>query len=252
MSEPQQQVKTPFLAQQKGESTDKFHATLFGLYIRDIVYGANDGIVTTFAVVAGVAGANLSPKVVLILGFANLLADGLSMGLGNYLGTKSQQEYAKKRRQNEEWEVKHLPELETQEIKAIFQKKGYRGKDLTNLTRLITHNKKAWIDTMMIDELGIFPEKLPHPFKNGLATFIAFAIAGLFPLLPYIFSRHLPLSSFDTSIVTTVVALFSVGALRTFITKKPWLTAGLEMLFVGAIAAIAAYLAGHLIDQSIL
>lgn len=246
----EQKIKEVRAAHQKGHATEKYHATFGGTYIRDVVYGANDGIITTFAVVAGVAGANLSSNIVLILGFSNLLADGLAMAIGNYLGTKSEQEYIAKERKMEEWEIKHVPNCEIKEIRDIYKKKGFKGKSLTQMVDLVTSNKKLWVDTMMIDELGILPNDDQSPIKNGLATFLSFGIAGLFPLLPYLF--QVPYLEFNLSIVLTGLSLFAVGALRTLITKKHWLIAGLEMLFVGAIAAVVAYTTGHFIDQKLM
>ena len=245
----EQKIKEVRKAHEAGHATEKYHATFGGAYIRDVVYGANDGIITTFAVVAGVAGASLSSNIVLILGFANLLADGLAMAIGNYLGTKSEQEYVEKARAMEEWEIKHVPDCERKEIRDIYQKKGFKGKSLTKMVDLITSNKKLWVDTMMIDELGILPDDNTSPFKNGIATFLSFSIAGLFPLLPYVI---LPNQSFNFSIIFTGLSLFTVGALRTFITKKNPFIAGLEMLFVGAIAAIVAYTTGHFIETRLM
>ena len=106
-------------------NTESFHRTGVGGYLRDFVYGANDGIITTFAVVAGVAGANLSASVVLILGFANLLADGFSMAMSNYLGEKSNRDFVATERGREEWEVERLPEEEREEIRKIYRAKGF-------------------------------------------------------------------------------------------------------------------------------
>lgn len=239
------QVKEARLEHLRGRAYEKYHARFGGTYIRDAVFGANDGIVTTFAVVAGVAGANLSIKTVLILGFANLLADGLAMGLGNYLGTKSEGEYVNRERRMENWEVSHLPDLERKEIEEVYQRKGFKGKDLERVVDVITSNKKVWVETMMTEELGLPAGRRASPVKNGLATLAAFASAGLFPLLPYLFGFP---HAFNYSIVITGLALFCVGSLRSIITKKPWLVAGLEMLLIGAAAAAAAYLAGYLIN----
>lgn len=224
------------------------HVTFGGTYIRDAVFGANDGIVTTFAVVAGVAGSNLPLNTVLILGFANLLADGLAMGLGNYLGIKSEVDYIRRERKMENWETKHSPGSERKEIEAIYQRKGFKGKELQRVVDVITGNKKVWVETMMREELGLPTEQSEHPVKNGVATFIAFAVAGLCPLLPYIFG--IP-KAFNVSIIVTGITLFAVGSLRTLITKKPWLVAGLEMLLVGAVAAGAAFVTGRAIDKVI-
>lgn len=245
----EQKIKEVRKAHEAGHATEKYHATFGGSYIRDVVYGANDGIITTFAVVAGVAGASLSSNIVLILGFANLLADGLAMAIGNYLGTKSEQEYMKKEREMEEWEIKHVPDCEIKEIRDIYKAKGFKGKSLTKMVDLVTSNKELWVDTMMIDELGILPNDDTSAFKNGLATFVSFAIAGVFPLLPYVL---FPSNSFNTSIIFTALSLFTVGALRTFITKKNWIIAGFEMLFVGAIAAVVAYTTGYFIETRLM
>ena len=245
-SNPADQVIAARRAHWRDETMSKLHASAAGNYLRDMVYGANDGIVTTFAVVAGVAGAELGLNVVLILGFANLLADGLAMAIGNYLGTKSELEYITKERAMETWEVEHLPDLEKKEVEDIYRKKGFQGKDLARAVEIITANKKIWVDTMMAEELKLLPESNASPVNNGIATFIAFTIAGLMPLLPYVFK--LPMT-FNTSIVFTGLALFIVGSLRTLITKKHWLISGLEVLLIGAIAAIAAYFTGDLIKN---
>lgn len=235
-------------AHHAGRSYEKYHKIGSGSYLRNMVYGANDGIVTTFAVVAGVAGAALEMKVVLILGFANLVADGIAMALGNYLGTKSENDFKKKERRLEEWEVEHIPEEERLEIEGIYKKKGFKGDDLKKIVNVITAYKKLWVDEMMVNELGIIPGEEESPWKNGLATFIAFAFAGLLPLLPFVFGFHLG-SKFQAAIIMTGVALFAVGSLRSIFTKKNWLIAGIEMLFVGALAAVSAYGIGYLIDR---
>jgi vacuolar iron transporter family protein len=157
-------------------------------YIRDLVYGANDGIITTFAVVAGVAGGALSARAVLIVGTANLFADGLSMGVGNYLGIRAEE--------------------------------GSRASQ------------------------GL-PEAEASPVKHGIATFLAFAIAGVLPLIPYLV--QLPSNwTFPLSTVFTMSALFAVGAARSVFSEEAWWQTGLEMLGLGAIVAIVAYAAGAL------
>ena len=127
--------------------------------IEEFVYGATDGAVTTFAVVAGVVGAGLSPSIILILGFANLFADGFSMAIGNYLGSKSQKEYIEKERRREEWEIDNLVEQEKQEIKDIYIEKGFKAELLDEIVSVITSRRKVWIDTMMKEELGLIEDK---------------------------------------------------------------------------------------------
>lgn len=157
-------------------------------YLRDLVYGANDGIITSFAVVAGVAGAALSTRTVLILGMANLLADGFSMGASNFLSIRSEE--------------------------AVRHSRGD-------------------------------PVEEPFPLRHGLATLLAFVVAGAVPLLPYVLV--VPEDRFPVAIAATLVTLFVVGALRSAVTLLRWWTAGLEMLAVGATAAAVAYGVGYLL-----
>ena len=243
-------------ASRKAHSPDSIRAALephkseSGAYIGEAVYGALDGIVTTFAVVAGVAGAKLSAGVVLILGFANLVGDGLSMGVGSYLSTKSRLEYEQSEREREFWEVENYPEGEIHEIREIYRKKGFEGDDLERAVGVITSNKEIWVETMMNEELGIIKED-SHPFFSGLSTFIAFVIAGFIPLLFFVLALALPsLSqySFQMSVILTAITLFGVGSLKVMVTRTSWWRSGLEMLIVGGATALGAYIVGYLLQ----
>lgn len=220
-----------------------------GQYIGDMVYGAIDGIVTTFAVVSGVAGASLSSGIVLILGFANLFADGLSMAVGNYLGAKSEVEYKTRERYREEWEVEHLPDEERQEVRQIYQRKGFTGELLEKVVEVITQDKKQWVDTMLLEELHIIPEQ-KSPLKAGFMTFSAFVAAGFVPLFSYVlsyFSAFFATYSYPIAVGLTFLTIFGVGSLRVYVTGKRWWTSGLEMLLVGGATAVVAYLIGYLL-----
>ena len=218
-----------------------------GGYLRDVIYGANDGIITTFAVVAGVAGAALSSGVVIILGFANLIADGISMGMSNYLGLKSQRDFEARERMREEQETELWPEEERDEIRRMYAAKGFAGQDLDRAVAVITSDKKRWVNEMMIGEFGVVAGSEETPWKHGLVTFGAFVVAGALPLLPYVivFTQS---RTFLVSIASTAATLFLVGALRSRYTKHGWFVSGLEMFFVGAVAAVAAYAVGALIS----
>lgn len=218
-----------------------------GRYLSEAVYGAIDGTVTTFAVVAGVAGASLSASVVLILGFANLLGDGFSMAASNYLSEKSKKEYAAKMRRREEWEMKHLPEAERKEVRDIYHAKGFKGRDLDQAVKIITSNKSVWLDTMMKDELGIIEEN-KTPIKSAAATFLAFTLAGFIPLITYVVSYAVPGildKAFWYSAGLTSIAFLAVGAVKARIVAKNPFLASLETLLVGGAAAAIAYLVGY-------
>lgn len=225
------------------------HMTTGGKYIKSVVYGGLDGTITTFAAVAGVAGAALSPGVVLILGLANLVADGLSMSIGDYLSSKSEAEYEASERAREAWEVEHYPEGEKRELVEMYTARGMPRGDALALVDIIAKDKKIWVDTMMVEELGILPRE-ESPFKNALATFLSFGLFGFLPIAAYVLSLFVPglaAIQFELAVILTGATLFGLGALKTAITGKSWFVSGLEMLLVGGIAAAAAYGIGLLL-----
>ena len=220
--------------------------------IQDFVYGATDGSVTTFAVVAGVVGAALSPSIILILGFANLFADGFSMAIGNYLGTKSQKEYIEKERKREEWEIENLVQQEKQEIRDIYTKKGFKDELLDEIVNVITARRKVWVDTMMREELGLVDDK-KQPLDAAITTFTAFNLVGLIPLTPFVFFYFsgftiLTEQAFLYSVVFTGISFFLIGIVRGKIVKKSLLRTGINTIVVGGIAALVAYIAGYLLS----
>lgn len=221
-----------------------------GQYIKSFVYGGLDGIITTFAVVAGVAGASLSAGIVLILGFANLIADGLSMAIGDYLSTKAEMEFQKSEREREKWEVEHYPDGEKQEMIELYMDKGITKEDAESMATIISKYQDAWVDVMMVEELGIIENK-ESPIKNAIVTFFSFAIFGLVPLLSYVVATYIPFiqeNTFYLASILTGLTLFVLGALKARFTERNWLVSGLEMLFVGGIAALSAYGIGVLLS----
>lgn len=222
-----------------------------GQYIKSLIYGGLDGIITTFAVVAGVAGAALLPRVVLIMGFANLIGDGLSMAIGDYLSTKAEIEYKQAERTREAWEVEHYPEGEKQELVELYTNKGISEEDARTITDIFSKNKKAWVDIMMVEELGIIEEN-ESPLKNALVTFFSFSSFGLIPLVTYVVSKFIPSLQTDMFILScllTAITLFALGAFKVKVTGKNWIKSGLEMLIVGGLAAGAAYVIGTLLSR---
>lgn len=236
------------IAAHTAQATEE-HQQEHGQYIKSAVYGGLDGIVTTFAVVAGVAGASLSAGVVLILGFANLIADGLSMAIGDYLSTKSEQEYHRAEREREKWEVEHFPEGEKQELIELYTAKGLSKADAQTIVEILARNKEAWVDVMMVEELGILGEE-ESPVWNALVTFFSFGLFGLVPLLAYVLVRLFPaleINTFAVASLFTAVTLFVLGALKVKVTGRNWLKSGLEMLLIGGVTAVAAYAIGLLL-----
>jgi vacuolar iron transporter family protein len=212
-------------------------------YVRDFIYGGIDGAVTTFAVVSGVSGAELSTSIVLILGFANLAADGFSMAASNYLGTRAEQDDYRRLEKVEYRHIEVAPEGEREEVRQIYREKGFEGEELEKAVELITSDKERWVKTMLTEEYGL-PAEIRSPWKAAFATFAAFVICGLVPLLPYLVGAR---SSFLISCITTGITFFLIGSFKSRWSTASWLRSGLETLFVGALAAGLAYGAGVLL-----
>ena len=209
-------------------------------YLKDVVFGAIDGAVTTFAIVAGVVGANLPLKVIVALGIANVLADGFSMAAGNYSGTKAELDDMRRLREVEERHIREAPDGERAELREILAQKGLSGEVLTAAVDAISQKREVWIDMMLVEEYGLSPND-PHPMRAAIATFTAFLLAGLVPLLPYLVGADQP---FRWSIAMTALTFMAVGALKSRWSLAPWWRSAGETLLIGGAAAMIAYVVG--------
>ncbi|MEQ9167865.1 MAG: VIT1/CCC1 transporter family protein [Fulvivirga sp.] len=218
-------------------------------YISEFVYGGIDGVITTFAVVAGAAGANAELYWVLIFGFANLIADGFSMSVGNYFSVKANRDNYDKHRKIEYWEIENLREREVQEIREIYEAKGFKGELLEQVVEVITSDKEVWVDTMMKEELEMTKDE-KTPSKTAFATFLSFNLVGIIPLLAYIFAQFMDLNRdnlFLISCLSTAAALMFVGFLKSKVTEKSFLKGIMETLILGGMAAFLAYYVGEVL-----
>lgn len=216
-------------------------------YVKDMVYGAIDGSVTTFAIVTGVAGAGLSSGVVIVLGLANLLADGFSMAVSNYLGTRSENQHRENMRRQELAEIAAYPEGEREEIRQFYSRQGIEGDALTQLVDIITSDEKLWVDTMLQQEHGLSPENI-NPVMSGGVTFLAFLLAGALPVLSFLLnwlSPGLIERPFVVSTLITLLAFALVGAVKgRYVNQSPWFSA-FETAAVGTVAAAMAFGVGY-------
>lgn len=210
--------------------------------LRDFVYGAIDGSVTTFALVAGVAGAGLSSFVIVALGLANVLADGFSMAAGNYSGTKAELDDIRRLREVEKHHLKNHREGEILELREILRGKGLNGQVLEAATEAICKNEDAWIELMLEGEYGVGGAD-PHPLRAALATFGAFMVAGMVPLIPFLMGMD---NAFRLSAISTLAVFFAIGALKARWSLVSWWRSGLETLTIGGVAAGMAYVVGTL------
>ena len=222
------------------------HGRRLGPFIHDVVYGGNDGIITTFAIVAGTVGADMPVYIIVILGIANLIGDGISMAAGSYLSLKSELDQYERISAEEDREIEDHPEIEREEVKEAFAAKGIAGKDLADLTRILTGNRRLWVETMMHHEHGLVRESSANPRAHAFATFVAFVIFGAVPLLPYVFLAETG-SRFLIAALSAFGSLSLLGITRSYVTRQRLLTGTLEVLLVGAAGAGAAYAIGALL-----
>ena len=236
-------LNVPLFKQKEEESNSQVEE-----YLPELVYGGIDGIVTTFAVVAGAAGAQLGVTVIIILGLSNLIADGLSMSIGAYLAKRSEIDNYQKHLRRQEKKVAEEPLLAYTQLASIYQDKGFSGKDLLLIVEKIISKPKLLIHTLMVYRHELLPET-KSAFKAGLFTFIAFVIAGFIPLAAFLFGRpDMQISAFSLSILCSGVAFMIIGWFKHLLTKAGLLKSVLETLVLGITAAVVAYYIGYWVE----
>jgi VIT1/CCC1 family predicted Fe2+/Mn2+ transporter len=210
-------------------------------YLRDWVYGGIDGAVTTFAVVAGVAGASLSPRIVIILGLANLFADGLSMAASNYSGTKAEVDDIARLTEVERRHIRLDREGEREEIRQILILKGLQGEVLEGAVEAITAREETWVQMMLAEEYGLATAQR-EPMLSAASTFAAFLIAGAVPLVPYMLGVD---DALGWALAMVTLVFFTIGSLKSQWSLQSWWRSGLETTSIGLAAACVAYAVGY-------
>ncbi len=228
---------------------NEHHINPIGEFIKQIIYGGNDGIVTTFAVVAGFAGAGsdgiaqIGGLAVLLFGLANLFADAAAMGLGEFLSARSEQDLYHSIRAKELHEIKHNPEMENAETIELLTDKGMSASDAQSMADIMAKYPEYYADFMMTYEIGMSDPDGENPALNGLATFGAFLIFGSIPLLPYFIFEPI-ISTFYLSIFATFTALTALGLLRYIVVRQNIVRCVGETVFVGSVCASVAFAVG--------
>ena len=221
------------------------HQGLSRSNIRDTILGFQDGVVNTLGLVLGVASAVQSTKIVIISGLVTTFAESISMAAVAYTSTKAAHEFYESQLEREKKEIQEIPHMEVQEIRDIYYKKGFRGRQLENIVKKITSNKKLWLETMMAEELKMFPEDYEKPLKSTAIVGLSAVVGSLVPVIPFfIFDVRLGMAY---ALVMSIVALFIVGAVKAKVTIGNWKKSGLEMAIVGTVAALVGYFVGSLL-----
>jgi VIT1/CCC1 family predicted Fe2+/Mn2+ transporter len=239
-----------------GNNTEEGHQTA-GQSLKPIIFGGLDGILTSFAIVAGSAGGKLSPSVVLILGFSNIFADALSMGVGEFLSSKAENEWILSERDREEWELENYPAGEVQEMVDLYVKEGMDYDDAVLCITTMSKYKDFFVNHMMNMELQLQVPSSDHvqeSMQEGFVMFCSFAFFGALPLLGYvlipaIFPHANEVTLFTSACTITGIVLFLMGSVKSYFSKQHWYRAGLETLLLGGTCATVAYVIGQLVER---
>jgi len=214
--------------------------------VRDMIFGANDGLVSTLAFVTGVFGAITDPYIVLLSGIAELFAGTISMAAGAYQSSKSELEVLERESQRKKVKKGRTPEEEREELIKFYQEEGFKRGEAEAIVNRITIQKELPAQTSTLEELGLAPKELGNPVKAGILCGVSFGLAALVPILPFAFQALSCMDALIISIVATVATLFGVGAMKTIFSRKSWVRSGLEMMVIGASAAAITYLIGKM------
>ena len=233
------------------------HASKNAKYVKNIIYGGLDGIITTFSIIAAAVGASLEMRLIIAMGVANLIADGISMGVGEYLSTTFENKYISSEKAKEEHEFDNNHDYEVEEMIELYQNEGLDLEDAKEIVNIYTSKDKykpLFIKNMMAMELGLEIND-DDPRINGLVTFVAFLIFGFVPVLFYIifyFSDYHDYNSiFIINCFITIITIFILGIVQAKITKQPLFISALKLTMNGVIASSMAFLIGWGIEQGI-
>ncbi len=219
--------------------------------IRSIILGLNDGLVSTFTLLVGVAAATIiqtgANSIVILTGIAAMVSGAISMGLGEYISSKSEGNYIKNEIKKEKAEIELFPEEEKQEVMVYFENMGFKGDILDECVKTITSNKDTWLNFLLKSELGL--EEPENPIIGALLTFFSFILGSFITLFPYFF--NIGILSLVLSSIISFSMLFLVGAFKTKITGEKMLKGGLEMILIGFVAFVVSYTIGIWLEQLI-
>lgn len=215
-----------------------------GRAIREVIYGATDGIVTSLGFVIGVFGALQESRIILITGVASAISGALSMGFSAYVSSKAQSEFFLAEIERERCEMQEMPEKEKEEVRKIYRAKGFRGEELEMVVRRITSDPKVWLRCMMEEELGLIVETFDKPWIVGAITAGSYLAAAFLPIIPYALCPVQ--TAFFVSIAVSMLVLFGLGAGKTKLTRLSPLKSGLELTLIGLISALVGLAIGWL------
>jgi VIT1/CCC1 family predicted Fe2+/Mn2+ transporter len=228
---------------------DARHRTSAGGSLRAAVFGANDGLVSNFALIMGIAGGTSDPGVILLAGIAGLVAGAGSMAAGEWVSVRSQRELYERELEVERWELAAFPDDERDELEVIYRAKGLDGDAARNLADAIMADPDVALDTLAREELGLNPGDLGSPWTAAVSSFLAFAVGALVPLLPFVFATGT--AGLAASAAVSALALATVGATISVFTGRPAWRSALRMVVIGGGTAVVTYLIGSVVGVTL-
>ena len=211
--------------------------------MRDFVFGFGDGINTSLGIAAGVGGANVASDIIILAALVGMFTGAKAMAVQNYLAIKSQRELLKSEIDREIWEIDNKPEDETDEIRKIYESKGFSGQELDMIINKITSDKEVWLNTMLTEELNLNMDVIGHPFKSAIIMFLSFVVGGMLPIIPFFFNNGIMALMFAIGI--SLISSFLVGSIKSKIAKTNIIKGGLEMAGLGTGIALIGYGVGN-------
>jgi vacuolar iron transporter family protein len=235
--------ETRTAAQREEDRIQHEHSDVTGGWLRPAVFGASDGLVSNFALIAGVTGGNADNKAVLLAGLAGLAAGAFSMAAGEYISVRSQAEQALAEIDTERRELAARPHAEERELAQMYVAKGLDPELAREVARQLSRDPETALDVHVREELGLDPDDLPSATLAASSSFASFAVGAFLPVLPYILGA----TGLLPALVLTVAGLFVCGAFVTRLTPRPWWYGGGRQVVVGAVAAAVTYAVGSLV-----
>jgi len=231
------------------------HKSDSGAYVKSIIYGGMDGIVSVFVSVAAVEAGSTALGVVMLLGLAKMIAGAISMGVGDWMSTAADVDFAKNERRREQWECDNYLEGEVEEMVELYVKKGLKEETARRLIDIVSTNPKLFVDMMMVDELGILPEEESDiPWKHGVVNFGSFLVFGVIPLLGYVVylasgANQTGQAPFGVSIALTGATLMAMGVIKAKLTGTNIPKSAITTLLFGGIGAVIGWLVSFLLKK---
>lgn len=224
-----------------------------GAVLSDVILGGQDGLVNTLGVILGLAAASSDFRIIVAGGLAGAIAEAVSMGAVGYTSKVAERDFYQSKLNREKYEIDHMPEAEQQEIRDIYEKKGFKGELLEEVVRVVISDEKIWLNTMMQEELNLAPVDGKKPFRSAILIGITSFIGAIIPLIPFVVFYFLTIkfagditSASLIALAVSAVALFAVGVVKSKLTVGKWYRSGIQMLVIGILSALAGYVVGVL------